>query len=75
MLNTFSEIAKTQKQEKASGEMLCTTLEPVEAEEEGRAWNAKEEMQHWQADQSQVLWSASPWRVVTFLGRVASGYS
>lgn len=32
---TFSVITKTQIQEKASEEMVCTTLEPMEAEEGG----------------------------------------
>lgn len=34
---TFSVITKTQIQEKASEEMVCTTLEPVEAEGGGNA--------------------------------------
>lgn len=70
---TSSEITKTQKREKASEEMVCTTLEPVEAEE-GQTGNAQEEMQCYKADQSQFLRLLSSQLVVAFLGKCASGY-
>lgn len=46
---TFSEITKMQKREKASEEMVLTTLEPV----------LKREMRHYQADQSRFLRSVA----------------